>query len=148
MDPASAFSLAAVVIQVVDFGARVLSDTHDIYGVQGSQQRSLSLCGVVHARKRAVQPDDGNAEADAKRGSSMLPKPQSCRRNIVSALRTLFAGERKALQASGTSRISIAASSFVKVLESVWSRKKINGIQDELGEIRSQMTMAVLVSIW
>jgi hypothetical protein len=40
MDPVSAFSLGASVIQVVDFATRVLSDTYDIYQARLAKNRA------------------------------------------------------------------------------------------------------------
>jgi hypothetical protein len=53
-----------------------------------------------------------------------------------------------ASRAKGTSKISIAGNSFAKALKSVWSDKRIKELRDQLEEIRSQMIITTLISVW
>ncbi|OJD34129.1 ent-kaurene oxidase [Diplodia corticola] len=142
MDPISTFSLAAGVIQVVDYGTRVLSTTYQIYqSGSGQTTRDVELS--------SLSQDLSDLSERLKKRPSGTPENallHLCDRCVEASDELQRAID--ALRARGTTRISVAASSLVSALKSIWTEDKIGRLRDRLSEIRSQMTIATLVSVW
>lgn len=148
MDPISAFSLAASVINVVDYGTRVLSNTYEIYqSKSGHTLRdvelttlSRDLTGLSKQLERRLH--DAKSSPGAT-DSALLDLCQRCM-EASTELQSAING----LQAKGTTKINIAASSFVSALKAIWTESEIEKLRARLTEIRSQMTIAILASLW
>lgn len=52
------------------------------------------------------------------------------------------------LQAKGTSKLGQAKSSVIVALKAMWSKDKLAKLEQRLQQIRSEMTMAMLVVLW
>ncbi|KAK5658053.1 hypothetical protein OQA88_2609 [Cercophora sp. LCS_1] len=150
MDPISAFQLAAAVISVVDFGSRLLSDTYEIYqSGTGQRARDLELSTASRdlAELSAQLQNHLAGTSDAAGGSSavLFGLSQQCIKASAELQRAI--NEVQANMA-GTGRIGIVANSFVSALKAMWKASEIERLKESLSEIRSQMTVATLVSIW
>jgi hypothetical protein len=63
MDPLSALSVAAAVVQFVDFGTRVLSDARHIYeSSSGQTSMNLELSTVANDLSRLIDDMESNVE--------------------------------------------------------------------------------------
>lgn len=156
MDPMSAFQLAAAVISVVDFGARLLSDTYEIYqSGTGHTERDVELSTLSHdltvlgeeLQKRL------SAASTTPAASAAAPGPEAVlfdlsRRCVEASAKLQKAVNDLQANMTGTSKISVAANSFVSALKAVWKKSEIESLKENLAEIRSQMTIATLVSVW
>ncbi len=162
MDPVSAFQLAAAVVGVVDFGARLLSDTYEIYrsGTGHTERdvelstlsRDLTALGTQLQDRLSVVSSPSAASASAS-ASTAAPGPEAVlldlsRRCIEASSRLQKAVNDLQANMAGTSKISVAANSFASALKAVWKKSEIEGLKENLEEIRSQMTIATLVSVW
>lgn len=82
MDPLTALSTASAVVQLVDFGRRILDDTHELYTqgrlvtLQELKTTTQDLVHVNHLLAHRPQPGDNAASpiSDAEQVSS-LPAP-------------------------------------------------------------------------
>ena len=52
------------------------------------------------------------------------------------------------LQARGDTKFDYAVSSVATAFKAMWSQSKINQLDQRLRQIQSEMTMALLVSLW
>ncbi|KAL1641927.1 hypothetical protein SLS58_005763 [Diplodia intermedia] len=148
MDPVSAFSLAAGVIQVVDYGTRLLSTTYEIYQSEsGKTARDVELSTLSQGLSD-VSEQLKNRLCDAKKAPAASENAllDLCRRCVEASAELQSAVN--ALEARGTTRVGIAASSFVSALRSIWTESEVDRLRGRLTEIRSQMTIATLVSVW
>ncbi|GAB1316347.1 hypothetical protein MFIFM68171_06557 [Madurella fahalii] len=149
MDPISAFQLAAAVIGVVDFGARVLSETREIYhSASGRTARDVELSTL------AQELSGLGAQLQSRIPHSSTPLVGAEATLVDLSQRCMDASDRlnKAISdlrcnTSGTGRISTAAGSFASALKTVWKGSEIESLRESLAEIRSQMTLAILVCV-
>ncbi|KAF7558259.1 hypothetical protein G7Z17_g179 [Cylindrodendrum hubeiense] len=150
MDPITAFQTAAAVIGLVDFGARVLSDTIEIYqSASGRTTRDVELATLSDELSKlseqlqeclANTPSASSASESTLRGLSARSIDAS--NKLKSAITDLQANK------PGTSKISTAANSFASALKAIWKKSEIEALKESLLEIRSQITIATLVSVW
>lgn len=147
MDPLSAFSLAAGVIQVVDYGTRILSTTYEIYqSGSGHTARNVEL-STLSRELSGLSEQLQSRLCDVKRPpeASESALLDLCRRCMEASAELQSAID--GLRAKGKKRIRVAACSFVSALKSIWTEDRVERLRDRLTEIRSQMTMAILVCI-
>lgn len=85
-------------------------------------------------------------DAKSSAGTSESALLDSCQRCIDVSAELQSAIDE--LQVRGTTRIEIAAKSFVSALKSIWNESQIEKLRSRLIEIRSQMMIATVVSIW
>jgi len=150
MDPITAFQMAAAVIGVVDFGSRLLSDTHEIYkSGTGHTARDVELSTLsqdLTALSTQLQSRLSAVSAAPQGPDAVLVDITG--RCIEASAKLQKAVSDLQANVTGSSKISIAASSFVSALKAVWKKSEIEGLREDLAEIRSQMTVATLVSVW
>jgi len=149
MDPISAFQLAAAVISVVDFSARVLSETREIYqSASGRTARDVELSMLAQelsglgAQLQSHIPDDATPLVGVE--ATLVDLSQQCV-DASDRLNKAICDLRS--NTSGTGRISTAAGSFASALKSVWKGSEIESLRERLTEIRSRMTLAILVCV-
>ncbi|KAM0415928.1 hypothetical protein ACHAPT_013081 [Fusarium lateritium] len=150
MDPITALQVASAIIGIVDFGTRLLSETYEIYQSSGHTERAVALSTLSDELNGLGQQLQGRLQSASGRPSSVSDKTlQSLSARCVEASAKLHLAIRD-LQASpsGSSRISTAANSFAAALKAVWKKSEIESLKEELTEIRSQITIAALISVW
>jgi hypothetical protein len=148
MDPISAFALAASVINVVDYGTRVLSSTRNIYtSASGQKSRHVELSTLAQELSGlSTELERRIAKAGGQPGNCDIALLDICRRCLDTAGQLQNALDD--LQAKGTTKVGAAASSLVAALKAIWSEPKIQSLMDSLCEIRHQMIVASLASVW
>jgi len=149
MDPLSALSVAAAVVQFVDFGSHLLLDTAEHYkSTTGQNSRNVEL-STISERLLLLATD-----VESLSGKMRKPRQGSA----AERLKTLC-GDCKSvnaemqltlakLQASGASKLDLAKNSFVVALKGVLSDGKLRGLKERMDKIRRDMTMPTLVCLW
>lgn len=142
MDPLSALGLASNIIQVVDFGSRLVFKGREIYGsVDGATAVNRELesittdlnrvCAELIAPERYI-----NKEQASEPEVALIALSRSCQtlgEELLSVLRKLKVKGRH--QQWDTAR---------QALRSVWKESKICGYEKRLGEYRSQITTSLI----
>jgi len=150
MDPLNAVPLAACVVQFTDFGIRLLSDTHEVYkSASGQTSHTIELSTVASdllLLSGEVEQQSRNLSTTSGAGRSDHTLVRLCGECKVVSQELQKALAR--LRADGTGSFNFAIKSFVVVIKGFWSSDKINGLRDKLLEIRQQMMMAAIVSLW
>ncbi|KAK7408953.1 hypothetical protein QQX98_008897 [Neonectria punicea] len=150
MDPINAFQVAAAAIGLVDFGARLLSDSYEIYqSASGRTARDVELAtlsGDLSELSKQVQSHlkDGS-HVSSRSESALLSLSARCIEasdKLQTGINDLQAGKH------GKGKVSTAANSFASALKAVWKRSEIEGLKEDLLEIRSQIVFTSLISIW
>ncbi|KAI0003501.1 hypothetical protein F4779DRAFT_634583 [Xylariaceae sp. FL0662B] len=146
MDPLSAFSLAAGVVQFTEFTANLLSNTIKIYKSTSGQlsttvelsriSRDLqALCSHIEEKAKLVDNTDEGA---------LILRPCAACRRVNRRLETAL----EKLRATGHSKLDLAVNSFTVVLRSLWSKDEIASLCNWLSAIRVEMMNAVAVIVW
>ena len=155
MDPLSALSVAAAVVQFVDFGTRVLSDARHIYeSSSGQTPVNLELSTVTDDLSRLsgdVESKAEKAKLQNTAGSDSLNDSEEIFLRLCRECKEI-SGELqrslKKLQASRVNKIDLAVKSVLLSVKGMMAEKDIKTLKDRLGQIREQMKMAVLVFLW
>jgi hypothetical protein len=146
LDPATAFQTGAAVISLVDFGSRVLSDSFEIYrSGQAQTARNESLVDISQqllVLSEEVQSQTANTQCGPD--AILIRIAQRCK-NVSQRLQSAITDLRT--QKRSRNKVTDAARSFVAALAGVLKQKDIDEMKTELSEIRSQMILAILVSI-
>lgn len=149
MDPLSALSVAAAVVQFVDYGTRILTDAREIYKSSwGQTPKNLELSTV------AIDLSQLSDEVDSRSSRLSLEKGRESEEVFLRLCRECkeisddLQGSLTKLQARGTNRLELTASSLFVALKGVWSAKKVEKLKERLNQVRQQMMMAVLVFLW
>ncbi|KAK4163739.1 hypothetical protein QBC43DRAFT_319118 [Cladorrhinum sp. PSN259] len=147
MEPLSALSVAAAVIQFVDFGSRMLSEARGIYvgKISSLDQELLSICNnfaelsdEVESKSRVLQTRPAGSSQD-----TFLRLCQECK-HTSSELQGVISNLRaKKQHAAGR-----AGDTLVALMATIWSDSQIKKTKQKLEEIRGHMMMAALVHIW
>lgn len=143
MDPFSAFSLAGTIIQVVDFGLRILSKGNQIYhsgdGVLSENQDLeivandfLVLCTKLQCSSppRPSQAEEDQALQQLSRTANELAAKLLQRLNMA--------------KAQGRFR---RWKSFRQALKSVWSKRDVDDMARRLETLRSAVNSRILISL-
>jgi hypothetical protein len=150
MDPLTAVSLAACVVQFTDFGIRLLSESHDIYkSASGQTLRTIKLSTVASDLSLL----SGEVEQQVRKLTSTSPAGRSelTLVRLCGECKVVSQELQKALahlRVDGSGSVNLTIKSFVVAVKGFWSSDKINGLRDELVEIRQQMMMAGIVCLW
>ncbi|KAJ4201589.1 hypothetical protein NW767_006676 [Fusarium falciforme] len=149
MDPMTALQTASAIIGIVDFGARLLSDTYEIYqSVSGHTARDVGLLtlsdeldGLGKQLQARLQAAPSAASASDRTLQNLAARCVEASKKLHLAIRDLQATR------SGSSRINTAATSFASALKGVWKKGEIDSLKEELTEIRSQIIFAAIISV-
>ena len=140
MDPLSAFSTAAAVVQFVDFGYRLVKGAHELYTSPVGQKSEYIELSVVS------QDLSNLADAvKAKLGENAGPPEEVLRicRECASTNDELQQILRK-LKAQGDTKFALAADSWRVALRQATTAGDIEKLADRLSQIREQMNVALL----
>ncbi|KAI8682399.1 NACHT domain-containing protein [Fusarium sp. Ph1] len=149
MDPITALQTASAIISIVDFGSRLLSSTCEIYqsasGYTAHEVELSTLSEDLTSLGKQLQDRLPVASSATSASDRTLQKLSARCIEASNKLHSAIHG----LQAnrSGKGRISTAANSFASALKAVWKNDEIESLREELTEIRSQMTIAAIISV-
>ncbi|KAF4443142.1 ent-kaurene oxidase [Fusarium austroafricanum] len=149
MDPITAFQVAGTVITFVEFGRSLLTEAREVYkSPSGTTSKVIQLDSI--ANDLAAAGDQVSASLAKSTPSSQATSDQTLLRLCGQC--TSIKGElQKALgnlQARGDTKFNYAISSVATAFKAIWSQSKINDLDERLRRIQSEMTMAVLISLW
>jgi hypothetical protein len=156
MDPVTAFQTASAVLSVVDFGLRVLSDGYEIYksGTQRTArndalaQVSQELSGLSErVQQRLVQVSSAGTQA-TNGGSSDTLLREIARRCDTASKRLERAIDDLRRSSKSSRKTTAAAKSLIVALRGIWNQNELDELKAELSDIRSQLTLAVIISMW
>ncbi|KAK3324886.1 hypothetical protein B0H66DRAFT_587764 [Apodospora peruviana] len=122
MEPLSALSIAASVVQFVDFGRRLFGEGVEIY-TEGRSSRNLELS--------AIAADFENLSREVNEKSRLLP-----------------AGPPGTSQDTFLRLCKECKESFAAVIRTIWSADRIQGINSRLDDIKGQIMLAAIVHMW
>ncbi|KAI1132302.1 hypothetical protein F5Y10DRAFT_274898 [Nemania abortiva] len=158
MEPLSILSVAAAVAQFLDFASRVISDTKEAYESSlGQIQHDVelskisrdfsSLTHTLSSKMSKLMRDDSSESTALEVEKDTLAILHGlCRES--KAINKEIQATLTQLQIKGTTRILLAAESFVVALRRVWTADKIQRLENRLDTNRKQVTMAMLVLSW
>ncbi|KAI1399897.1 hypothetical protein F4819DRAFT_497705 [Hypoxylon fuscum] len=162
MEPLSALSVAAAAVQFLDFGARIITDTREVYQSSSRQirdnvelgemaKRFNQLTNAIEYKLREFGPEDSifrqlshGPEQFGDETEVMLIHLCHQASEIGHELQDLLAK----LKSHGKTKIELVANSFVTALKAIWSEEKIEGLKDRLEQTQKQIMMATLVLSW
>ncbi|KAH8810758.1 hypothetical protein F5884DRAFT_780304 [Xylogone sp. PMI_703] len=154
MDPLSALSVAAAVIQFVDFTGRLFSDTYEVYTSPSGQKAELVQLSVLSndIAELAGQVDEKSTALCQRRNitnseSQLIRLCDACKRvntDLQNALDLLKARDTK----ESGSKTTKVGKSFNIALSGIWSHKKVKQMSHDLANIRQQIMAAILVCLW
>lgn len=149
MEPLTAISVAAAVVQFVDFGSRLLRDTVEVYRSPTGQSRdTLNIASI--SRELSALGD----EVESKSKALELLHGEDSEGVFVRLCRSCkdlgeemneFIGDVGAHIAKNPKS---AVRSFFSVLRERWSEDKIEMLRSKLSQLQQRMTAAALVFLW
>ncbi len=158
MDPGTAIGIAAAVLQFVDFGTDLLSETYRIYkspsGIIAGEVALSTIVEDLNAElaqiQTAVLVDDAHRSPAL---NELLRISRECEQ-VVTPLREAI----KRMQKDGVQEIShekatvdgkrTLVKSFRTALEGIWNRKKVEETVRTLQDLSRRMTSATLFCLW
>jgi hypothetical protein len=143
MDPLSALSVAAAVVQFVDFGARLLSNTAENYHSSSVEIRSREDVEEI-SRDLATLNEEVQSKSHLAVGSSEKIFVRLCQRCADVAKELAECVE----VVSSQSRSGRAFQSFFLALREGRSVDKIKSLRIRLEQIQQQMVTAAMVFMW
>ncbi|KAI9855256.1 MAG: hypothetical protein M1813_000489 [Trichoglossum hirsutum] len=155
MDSLGALSVAAAVVQFVDFGSRVLSDACHIYeSSSGQTSVNLELSTATDDLSRLM--DDVRSKAEKAKplntaGPDGLNDSEEIFLRLCRECKEISGKLRHSLEkfrASGANKIDLAVKSVLLSMKGVMAENDIKTLKDRLGQIREQMKLAVLIFLW
>ncbi|SCV57729.1 uncharacterized protein FFB14_15295 [Fusarium fujikuroi] len=170
MDPLSALGVAAAVVQFVDFGQRLLSETWHIYRDATGQDielRELStvsrdLTQVAQAVRDAIAQQEASQSVSQHADTWLLDVCHECDiisreiENIIPQIDPSFkiqleSGNRTGfvsfIKKDDDGKFSIG-DAFRKALKSLWKGREVEDLKTRLNKIHQQMMTAATMSIW
>jgi hypothetical protein len=146
MDPVSALSVAASVIQFVDYGTRVISKARELYT---SADGALSANSKIEEATTRLQALSGSLKADE--GLQIAPLDETdtaldkiCKECSEVSQELVEMMEKLKLPKSCKNK---KWESFRRTLKGVWEKEKTKEVVDRLARLRSELDTHVLVSI-
>ena len=137
LDPVTAFALAGNVIQFIDFGCNLLSESLDLYrSATGTTVENIELEIVAKDIQDNIAPLRISARSfpTASHYSKLLQSCESVAQELLSAVEKLRVED-------GPHR---RWRSFGKALRSIWKKEEISKLQGRLGTLREQIVFRVI----
>jgi len=149
MEPLSALSVAAAAIQFLDFGARLLGNTLNIYRSPTGQTKE---CVELSAVSRDLQVLATQIQGLC---ANMAPSEQVGAAKMLQrlSLSCKFVGDElhealAELRASGVTKLDLLKSSFNAALKALKLGDKIQSLQSRMQKLRTDITGAIMVCLW
>jgi hypothetical protein len=141
MEPLSALSIAAAVVQFADFGFRLAKNAHELYKASSGQKAAhLELLVVSQDLSRlADDVQDRMSGKQAVAGEVFLQLVGEC-----ASLHTELQGILAKLRAHGSTKTTLAASSWMTALKEVAAAGDMEKLASRLSQVRQQMNVALL----
>lgn len=146
MDPITALQVASSIISFVDFSRTLVSDAVRLYKSPGGRtKRTVELATVAdHLGEMRSRIQEGLTQYRPNSSDDVIFKLcQECAEVGAMLQHTI-----DSLTARGTTKLNFAKRSFVVAARGLWKRGEIVALNQQLDHIRSQMMMALMVSLW
>jgi hypothetical protein len=146
MDPVSALSVAASVIQFVDYGTRVISKARELYT---SADGALSANSEIEEATTRLQALSGSLKADEGLERAPLDETDTALDKICkecSEVSQELVGMMEKLKLPKSYK-NKKWESFRRTLKGVWEKEKTKEVVDRLASLRSELDTHVLVSV-
>lgn len=162
MDPLSALSIAASVVQFVDFGKHVLSTSYEIYkSPSGETVKEVELAtiekdllGMVAHITDAIEASTAQNVYRSEAEASLLQISKECGEIVdrfKKGLGLLKHRKGPIITQAGKKDDSKSGISFLSGGNAVarfWNASKIAGMIEQLERVKSRMTTATLFCLW
>ncbi|KAN0110089.1 hypothetical protein V8E51_006476 [Hyaloscypha variabilis] len=161
MDPLSALSIAASVVQFVDFGKHLLSASYELYrSPDGVTAKEVELSTISKDMAHLVARIKDNVETTASGDGhntaadhQLLEISKECELILAEFKGALDALERPKLQIVGRGttqkpKLKMAQGAILKALTSVWNGSEIDRKIGRLGRLKSRLITATLFCLW
>ncbi|KAJ4246254.1 hypothetical protein NW762_013604 [Fusarium torreyae] len=149
MDPITAFQVAGTVITFVEFTRTLLTEAREVYtSPSGTTSQSVRLDRI--AQDLAAVGDQVSSSLANSHSTSRTTSEDTLLRlcGECNNIRNELQQALSSLQARGDTKFNYAVSSVATAFKAMWSQGKINRLDQRLRHIQSEMTMALLVSLW
>jgi hypothetical protein len=150
MEAIAATSLAGTIVQLVDFGCKVTSNSFQIYrSADGTAVSETELKKVAEDMKRLLTniDDQFKQRKDEKGIKPPLSEDELAEQRLakecVVVIQELSTALEKVLRSGKLSKWR----SFRQALLSVWHKEQIDGIETRLCRFREQLTFRLLLSL-
>jgi hypothetical protein len=144
LDPISAVSLTSAIVQFVDFSAKLISKSHEIYtSSSGVSQENVNLQAIAdRLGTLAIHFND-----DLSTGGGIKPASQ-CLSSLALSCKDVADELLQAIESlkvhSGPNR---KWRTFRKALKSMWEKGRIEDLERRLNDLRSQLTIELVAHI-
>ncbi|KAM0551352.1 hypothetical protein ACHAPJ_008460 [Fusarium lateritium] len=149
MDPITAFQVAGTVITFVEFTRTLLAEAREVYtSPSGTTSQSVRLDRI--AQDLVTVGDQVSSSLEYSHSTSRTTSEETLLRlcGECNNIRNELQKALSSLQARGDTKFDYAVSSVATAFKAMWSQSKINQLDQRLRQIQSEMTMALLVSLW
>ncbi|KAH7173284.1 uncharacterized protein B0J16DRAFT_418600 [Fusarium flagelliforme] len=149
MDPITAFQVAGTVITFVEFSRRLLNDAREVYISPSGHTSQVARLGDISDDLTSVGDHitatlkEGPASTYTKSDEALAKICERCIKMKIELQEAL-----EGLKARGDTKFDFAVSTIATALKSMWSQSKLDDLNRRLKEAKSEMTMAVLMSLW
>ncbi|EXM14989.1 hypothetical protein RAB80_006735 [Fusarium oxysporum f. sp. vasinfectum] len=149
MDPITAFQVAASVITFVEFGRNILTEAREVYQSPSGTPSKVVQLGQV-AKDLAAAGDRVSESLIKSAPNSSAASDEKLLRlcGECNTIKNEFQQALTRFQARGNNKLNHAVSSVSVAFKTIWSQSKIDELDQQLRRIQSEMTMAVLMSLW
>lgn len=142
MDPLAAFSVAANVIQFVDFTSKLISGSHEIYkSATGEAKRNSELKTITKSLMRINLSLGKQGPLGSANERELENLCKDCSSVAIDLIRAL---EQLQIKSSGKHQ---RWSSFKSALLTVWRQEDIDTLEQRVDSFRQQISMHILVSL-
>ncbi|KAH6845792.1 hypothetical protein B0I37DRAFT_381153 [Chaetomium sp. MPI-CAGE-AT-0009] len=140
MDPLTALSTAAAVVQFADFGFRLVKSAHELYtSPAGQKSEYIQLSIVSHDLSRLADAVKAKLGGNETAPGEILRLCREC-----ALTNDELQGMLGKLKARGDTKLALAADSWRVTIRQVATAGDIEKLANRLSEIRQQMNMALL----
>jgi hypothetical protein len=154
MDPLSALSIAASVVQFVDFGRHLLSDSYEIYkSPSGESAKEVDLKTISKDLTDLVTQikDKAGTSSGVKRDQStaeyqLAEISKDCEK-ILKEFKGALEKLGRQTPSKGT-RFRLAGGAFLRALEKTWSSSSLNQMRERLEKMKARLVTATLFCLW
>jgi len=141
MDPLSALSISAAVIQFVEFGHGLITNTLKIYkSASGDESNHVELSIMSKDLSTLAADVEARFAGHGGLAGDMFRRLHQDCKTAHHELENIL----RKLEARGTTKLALVRSSFLAALKQVTTGADIQALADRLNEIRQQMMVALL----
>jgi hypothetical protein len=161
MDPMSALSIAASVVQFVDFGRHLLSASYEIYkSPSGETVKELEVGTISKDLTDLVaQIKDKVGTAASGKGRAtdaeyqLVKISEECEEILTKFRKALdgLAWPKALTEGEGApkkARLKMARGAIRKALMSVWTFSELDGMVEQLEKVKGRLMAATLFCLW